>query len=270
MTEQFDEGVKEILLSLLSLGATAYETSYLVDLLKDRPEPIEQKIDAVKQADNIIISPSFNKAAEEVIDKLEDQPPEAKVRRVTKTRPVQDVPPDESRAKSDSRIKSLAGDLIKPSEIYGTDINHPKNKKFLAPYTDDVGIYTIGIGHKIGDGSVAAKNNWIKKYGSSITPQFAENLFDKQLDYHLNRVKDIFGATFNDISDKQAAVIVDISYRGDLLPGMDWVKLLRRGKGTEAAVEYLDHKEYKKRKKIGRDGVVKRMERNAEILAGRA
>mgnify|MGYP003659920726 FL=1 len=270
MTEQFDEGVKEILLSLLSLGATAYETNYLVDFLKDRPEPIEQKINAVKQAEGIIISPSFDKAAGEALNKLEDIPPEPEGRKASRTKPANDTPPDESRAKSDSQIKSLAGDLIKPSEIYGIDIGHPKNKKFLAPYTDDVGIYTIGIGHKIGDGSVAAKNNWIKKHGSSITPQFAENLFDKQLDYHLNRVKEIFGATFNDISDEQAAVIVDISYRGDLLPGMDWVKLLRQGKNTEAAVEYLDHKEYKKRKKSGRDGVVKRMERNAEILAGRA
>ena len=63
MTEQFDEGVKEILLSLLSLGATAYETDYLVDLFKDRPEPIEQKIDAVKHAEKLIISPSFNTVA---------------------------------------------------------------------------------------------------------------------------------------------------------------------------------------------------------------
>ena len=90
------------------------------------------------------------------------------------------------------------------------------------------------------------------------------------MDYHLNRVKDIFGATFDDLSDTQAAVVVDISYRGDLLPEMDWVELLQQGKNTEAADEYLDHKEYKKRKGSGRDGVVKRMERNASILAGRA
>jgi hypothetical protein len=65
-------------------------------------------------------------------------------------------------------------------------------------------------------------------------------------------------------------VIVDISYRGDLLPEMDWVDLLQQGKNIEAANEYLDHKEYKKRKKSGSDGVVKRMERNANILASRA
>ena len=270
MTEQFDEGVKEIVLSLLSLAATAYETDYLVDLLKDRPEPIEQKIDAVKRAENIITSPSFEKAAGQVLSKLEDTPPAPEGRKATKTKPAEDRPPDESQAKSDSQIKVLAGELIKPSEIYGTDISHSKNKKFLVPYTDDVGIYTIGIGHKIGDGSQSAKNKWIKKYGHSITPQFAENLFNKQLDYHLNRVKEIFGATFNNLSDNQAAVLVDISYRGDLLPRMDWVDLLQQGKNIEAANEYLDHKEYKKRKKSGSDGVVKRMERNANILASRA
>ena len=263
--------MKEILLTLLSLGATAYETDYLVDVLRDRPEPIEQKVDALKQAEEIIVSPSFNKAAEEALDKLEDTPPAPEEsRRATKTRPVEDTPPDNSRAKSNSQIKTLAGDLIKPSEIYGTDISNTKNKKFLTPYTDDVGIYTIGIGHKIGDGSLAAKNKWIKKHGHSITPQFAESLFDKQLDYHLNRVKEIFGSAFDDLSDNQAAVVVDISYRGDLLPKMDWVKLLRRGKGIEAANEYLDHKEFKRRKKSGRDGVVKRMERNARILASKA
>ena len=34
MTEQFDEGVKEILMTILSLGATAYETNYILDVLK--------------------------------------------------------------------------------------------------------------------------------------------------------------------------------------------------------------------------------------------
>ena len=47
MTEQFDEGYKEILMGLLSLGATAYETDYILKALKERPEPIEQKIDSL-------------------------------------------------------------------------------------------------------------------------------------------------------------------------------------------------------------------------------
>ena len=118
-------------------------------------------------------------------------------------------------------------------------------------------------------GQKQLKTNGLKKYGHTITPKFAEKLFDEQLDYHLNRVKEIFGATFNYFTDGQAAVLVDISYRGDLLPDMDWVKLLQSGKNIQAANEYLDHEEYKKRKKRGQDGVVKRMERNAGILANK-
>ena len=272
MTQQFDESMKEIVLGLLAIGTAPYSASKIEDVLDKQPAPIEQKIDALETADNIINSSNFHKAAEEYIQryqtefKKEDLPPAPKLRKATKKRPVEDLPPD----KDDSQIKSLAGDLIKPAEIYGTDISQPRNKRFLTPYTDDVGVYTIGIGHKIGDGSKAAKNQWIKKYGNYITPVFAENLFDKQLNYHLDRVKEIFGLTFNDLTDGQAAVLVDISYRGDLLPGMNWVTLLQQGENIKAANEYLDHKEYKKRKKKGSDGVVKRMERNAGILAGSA
>jgi len=269
VTQQFDESMKEIVLGLIAIGTAPYSASKIEDVLDRDPAPIEQKIDALETADDIINSLSFHKAAEEYIQrnqveqKKQDTPPEPEVRKATKKRPVEDLPPD----KSDSQIKALASDLIKPSEIYGTDISDPRNKRFLKPYPDDTGVYTIGIGHKIGDGSKAAKAKWIKRYGYSITPQFAEQLFDNQLTYHLDRVKEIFGLTFNDFTDSQAAVLVDISYRGDLLPGMDWVELLQKGENIEAANEYLDHKEYKKRKKKGRDGVVKRMERNAGILA---
>lgn len=78
MTEQFDEGVKEILLGLLHIGATAYETDYILKQLDKRPEPIEQKITAVKKADDIISSPKFDQVAAKVIQqlKLEDDPEE--------------------------------------------------------------------------------------------------------------------------------------------------------------------------------------------------
>ena len=270
VTQQFDEGMKDIVLGLLAIGTAPFSADKLQDFLDDRPEPIEQKINAIDEVEDMIpMSSNFHRAADEYIKQynvegsIEDTPPEPKQRKVTKVKPVQDIPPD----KSDSEIRGLAGNLIKPSEIYGTDIGDSRNKRFLRPYKDDTGIYTIGIGHKIGDGSTSAKNKWVKKYGSTISPQFAEKLFDKQLNYHLDRVKGIFGLTFNDLNDQQAAVLVDISYRGDLLPSMDWVELLQKGENVKAANEYLDHKEYKRRKAKGRDGVVKRMERNAGILA---
>ncbi len=78
MTEQFDEGVKEIVMTMLSLGATAYETDYILNQLNKSSEPIEQKITAVKQADNIIKSPKFDQVAAEVINKLEQEVEEVK------------------------------------------------------------------------------------------------------------------------------------------------------------------------------------------------
>jgi GH24 family phage-related lysozyme (muramidase) len=264
VTQQFDESMKEIVLGLVAIGTAPYSVSKIEDVFAKDPVPIEQKIDALETADDILKSSNFHRAVEEYIQRLQKGDPDSE-EKDTKINPVQDIPPD----KSDSQIKAIASTLIKPVEIYGTDISEPRNKRFLRPYKDDTGVYTIGIGHKIGNGSKAAKNKWVKKYGHTITPKFAEKLFDKQLDYHLNRVKEIFGATFNYFTDGQAAVLVDISYRGDLLPDMDWVKLLQSGKNIEAANEYLDHEEYKKRKKKGQDGVVKRMERNAGILANK-
>ena len=264
MTQQFDESMKEIVLGLVAIGTAPYSASKIEDVFAREPVPIEQKIDALEAADDILKSSNFHRAVEEYIQRLQKADPDPE-EKDTKINPVQDIPPD----KSDSQIKAIASTLIKPVEIYGTNISEPRNKRFLRPYKDDTGVYTIGIGHKIGNGSKAAKNKWVKKYGHTITPKFAEKLFDKQLDYHLNRVKEIFGATFNYFTDGQAAVLVDISYRGDLLPDMDWVKLLQSGKNIEAANEYLDHEEYKKRKKKGQDGVVKRMERNAGILANK-
>ena len=78
MTEQFDEGVKEILLGLLSLGATAYETNYILNLLNDRPEPVEQKINALQKADDMISSDKFDQVAAEIMQKLklEEEPKE--------------------------------------------------------------------------------------------------------------------------------------------------------------------------------------------------
>jgi GH24 family phage-related lysozyme (muramidase) len=263
VTQQFDEGMKDIVLGLLAIGTAPFSADKLQDYLDQRPEPIEQKIDAIDRVEEMVPpSSNFHRAADEYIKQYEinSTPPEPK----EEPKPiVDDLPPD----KDVSSVLSLAGDLIKPVEIYGTNISDPRNKKFLRPYRDDVGIYTIGIGNKIGDGSIAAKNKWVKKYGNSITPQFAEQLFDKKLNFHLKRVKEIFGLSFNDLNDQQAAVLLDISYRGDLLPEMNWVELLQKGENIKAANEYLDHKEYKRRKQKGRDGVVKRMERNAGILA---
>ena len=88
MTEQFDEGYKEILMGLLSLGATAYETDYILKALKERPEPIEQKIDAVEKADELIASPRFDKVASEILQQLKIEKPPIEINSEPDIKPV--------------------------------------------------------------------------------------------------------------------------------------------------------------------------------------
>lgn len=64
----FDEGVKEIMMSLLSLGAMAYEADYVAKQLNNRPEPIEQKIEALSKAKKVKPNISFDQAAKKLMD----------------------------------------------------------------------------------------------------------------------------------------------------------------------------------------------------------
>ena len=249
MTEQFDEGVKEILLALLSLGASVYETKYILDLINDRPEPIEQKIEGIKQAEDKIDSQKFDAAANQVIKKLSQQ------------KPVSAAP----------NYIDIAVKLIIPSEIHGNNINAPENKKFRSPYLDDKGLWTVGIGHLIGDGSTASKNAWVSKNGNTLTPNQVISLFKQDVQKHAKIAESVIGAdVFKKLSPYRKAVLVDIAFRGDLKQGFDFVKLIRQGRFSKAALAYLDHTEYKARKQQGdADGVVKRMDRNANILKGK-
>ena len=44
VTQQFDEGMKEIVLGLLAIGSAPYSADKIQDYLDKRPEPIEQKL----------------------------------------------------------------------------------------------------------------------------------------------------------------------------------------------------------------------------------
>lgn len=92
MTEQFDEGYKEILLTLLSLGATAYETEYIYKLLNKRPEPVEQKIDAVQKADEMIASSKFDQVAADIVQKLKTDEGPVEADTETESTPVKVKP----------------------------------------------------------------------------------------------------------------------------------------------------------------------------------
>jgi len=132
VTQQFDESMKEIVLGLIAIGTAPYSASKIEDVLDRDPSPIEQKIDALEVADGILKSSNFHRAVDDYIQRLqtetekEDTSPEQED---TKRNSVDDIPPD----KSDSQIKGIASTLIKPVEIFGTDISDPRNKRFLRP-----------------------------------------------------------------------------------------------------------------------------------------
>lgn len=111
-------------------------------------------------------------------------------------------------------------------------------------YDDDVGINTQGVGQ-------TAEN-------------IGENFFTETYPKYVARAAKKVKGFSNMPEDLQNAVLSAV-YRGDL--GPKTAKLLEKGEFKAAAKEYLNHKEYKERKKKDpNDGVVKRMERNRDAM----
>ena len=68
VTQQFDEGMKEIALGLLAIGTAPFSADKIKDFLDKRPEPIEQKIDALDRVEDIMPSSSnFHRVADEYL-----------------------------------------------------------------------------------------------------------------------------------------------------------------------------------------------------------
>lgn len=111
-------------------------------------------------------------------------------------------------------------------------------------YDDDVGVDTQGVGQ--------------------TEENIGQNFFTETYPKYVARAAEKVKGFVNMPQDLQNAVLSAV-YRGDL--GPDTAKLLSKGEFKAAAEEYLDHEEYKKRKKKNpNDGVVKRMERNRDVM----
>jgi GH24 family phage-related lysozyme (muramidase) len=112
-------------------------------------------------------------------------------------------------------------------------------------YKDDKGIDTEGVGLT---GEFIGKN-----FFTEVIPVFEDRARKKVKGY-------------DTLPDEPKAAILSAVYRGDL--GPKTAALINEGKPEQAAKEYLNHKEYKTRKrKDPDDGVVRRMERNARAIA---
>ena len=111
-------------------------------------------------------------------------------------------------------------------------------------YKDDVGVPTEGVG--------ATEENKGKNFFTEIFPK-----------YEARAARKVKGYT--NLPQELKNAVLSAVYRGDL--GPKTAKLLSKGEYAAAAEEYLNHAEYKKRKKKDlNDGVVQRMERNAAVM----
>jgi|GEM_PF-2104456 len=180
MTEQFDEGVKEVVLSLLALGAGAYEADYIKSLIDSKTEPIEQKIQAIKIADNQITDMKFDAAAEEVLKDLEQE--------AEPTEPVLVKPKvkyDLDSQEDDSWNEMLDG--VKHFEGF-------RAKKYVC----SGGKETIGYGHT---GSAVNKGN--------ITEEEASSLLERELRETEKVVQSIVKVPLN---SNQLAALTSFTY----------------------------------------------------------
>jgi len=254
-TQQLDEGFKELLFALFSIGAGMYEVDYIADLLNKHHVPATQQVDTVQKLQQQLKDPRFDNAAVKVIGKLQN-------RTVVKG--------------SKAQVVSGARSFILPNEVFGKNIENPNNDQLMTPYRDDAGLWTIGVGHLMGNGSAAAKDAWVKarvSAGKSTTITRAEALkmFDADVEKHYERAHIKFKGAWNGLSVQLKVALVDISYRGDLekagAKDFDFVQSIKKGLFKTAAKQYLDHSEYKKRSSVKPDGVVKRMQTNANLIA---
>lgn len=259
LNEGFKETLINSLLALFSMGAAVYEGNYILNFLNKQPAPLEQKIEALNTIKGKTTDQKIKNAVNDAIEKI--------------NQPAQKVKQDISKEKS--RVLDLAVKLTLPSEILGNDIYDKINDEFMTPYLDDKGYWTVGVGHLIG--SEAKKNSWIQnriKQGKSATLTRKEALaqFKQDLEKHYNLAQKKFQKEWYKFPNELRAVLVDISFRGDLeKPGVGdfaFIELIKQKKYRQAAKEYLNHAEYKSRNvKKSKDGVVKRMERNAKIIS---
>lgn len=65
--QQLQEGVREVVMALLTLGSNIYTSDYILDQLEKRKEPLEQKIDAIKFLDKKINDSRFDDTVDSVL-----------------------------------------------------------------------------------------------------------------------------------------------------------------------------------------------------------
>lgn len=115
----------------------------------------------------------------------------------------------------------------------------------VGSYYDDKGVLTTGMG-QTGEYMNTSPIVAVKEKEAKAT---------MLVDGYVNYDEDTKGA------------LLSASYRGDMSAGDKWLSLFNKGDYDKAAKEFLNHNEYKARKKANKnDGVVKRLEDIADKI----
>lgn len=252
MTEQFDEGVRDVMrsvgLAALIGSAAVFGVKAINKALEQSNAPQQEKMQALQQA----AAKTTNPAAKQAIKQA------AILVKPNKQLYTQHI----IKASSDESIISRAKPYIMQHEIYGTNIYSKANAVLLKVRADDAkaGNPTIGIGHKVLPGDP-----------TTITPDQALKMFDKDIRIKYNDIKRIFKSVWPSLSDDQKIALLDAHFRGEIKTKYKWPAYINKGLFTKAAAEYLNSNELKEREAAGRGGsVAKRNKRNSLIFAGKA
>jgi hypothetical protein len=126
-----------------------------------------------------------------------------------------------------------------------------KLKKWFPHKSLEGGADTIAYGHKIQKG---------ENFSAGITDSEANVLLEKDIKAKVVTAKRLI-KNFDSLPITVQIATINAFFRGDM--GPKTIELLSKNKFREAAIEYLDHKEYKTTTK---QGVKKRMDWNAEVF----
>lgn len=254
MTEQFDEGVRDIMrtISLAAIiGSAAVGGVKAINrALEQSMAPPQEKMQALQQAAEETTNPSARQAIKQAAILVKPN------KELLQQRLLQ------AQQASDEAVLTKAKPYIMQHEIYGTNIYSKANAKFLTAYSDDAKArnLTIGIGHKVLPGE-----------STTITPKQALEMFDKDLRLKYKGIKKIFNTIWPKLTEDQKIALLDAHFRGEIKLKYKWPAYMNEGSFKKAAAEYLNTTELKNRKAAGTGGSVEiRNNRNSLIFAGKS
>lgn len=133
---------------------------------------------------------------------------------------------------------------------------------------------TIGVGHYMGrPDSKKVFNKVLPEidYGrvlsgkQDLTEEQALRLFQYDLGTYIDRARAKI-SNYDGFPLGVKKAIVDGFYRGDLSRSPRTLRYINKGKFDKAAIEYLNHNEYRNAKRLGKPGVAIRMKKNSEAF----